>query len=242
MGGIVDDEVLLARAFLSRVAEPASIPVWDCVRRSGPVAAARLIRDGGGSEGLSAAVLARREHVDPHADLETAQRHGIRLVVPESDEWPHFAMAALERTGAVRPSCSRAEARGRIRRASRCRRSRCGCRAPVNSPRSPCGRSESSVPARRPRTASMSRPTGVRPRRRTASPSSPAARTGSTLRAHRGALAAGGPSPGVGRRPGPGLPARQRDLFDTLPPPGCWSPRARRARRRSGTDSSPATG
>jgi DNA processing protein len=102
MGGVVDDAVLVARAYLSRVAEPASIPVWDCVRRLGPVAAAALIRDGGGSEEVSAAVAARREHVDPHADLEAAQRHGIRLVVPESDEWPHFALAALERTGQVR--------------------------------------------------------------------------------------------------------------------------------------------
>jgi DNA processing protein len=102
MGGVVDDEILLARAYLSRVAEPACIPVWDCVRRLGPVAAAALIRGGGGSAGLSAAVLARRDHVDPAGDIDTAQRHGIRLVVPESDEWPHFAFAALESTGAAR--------------------------------------------------------------------------------------------------------------------------------------------
>jgi DNA processing protein len=102
MGGVVDDETLLARAYLSRVAEPACIPVWDWVRRFGPVDAARLIRRGEGPEELTAAVLARRGHVDPHADLDAARRHGIRLVVPESDEWPHFAFAALERTGAAR--------------------------------------------------------------------------------------------------------------------------------------------
>lgn len=102
MGGVVTDEILLARAYLSRVAEPACIPVWDCVRRIGPVAAARMIRDGGGSDDVSAATAARRDHVDPRADLDAAQRHGIRLVVPESADWPHFALGALERTGQVR--------------------------------------------------------------------------------------------------------------------------------------------
>jgi DNA processing protein len=102
MGGVVTDETLLARAYLSRVAEPASIPVWDLVRRVGPVAAARLINGGGGSDDVSGACAARRGHVDPCADLEAAHRHGVRLVVPESDEWPHFALAALERTGQAR--------------------------------------------------------------------------------------------------------------------------------------------
>lgn len=102
MGGVATDDILFARAYLSRVAEPASIPVWDCVRRFGPVAAARLIRDGGGSDDVRAATAARREHVDAPADLDAASRHGIRLVVPESDEWPHFALAALERTGQAR--------------------------------------------------------------------------------------------------------------------------------------------
>ena len=37
-GAGADESVLLARAFLSRVSEPASIPVWDWVRRHGPVA------------------------------------------------------------------------------------------------------------------------------------------------------------------------------------------------------------
>jgi DNA processing protein len=102
MGGVVTDEVLLARAYLSRVAEPACIPVWDVVRRLGPVAAARTIRDGTGSADVSAATAARREHADPQADLDAAHRHGIRLVVPESDEWPHFALAALEGTARAR--------------------------------------------------------------------------------------------------------------------------------------------
>ena len=35
MGG-VSDEILLARAYLSRVAEPANIPLWDLVRERRP--------------------------------------------------------------------------------------------------------------------------------------------------------------------------------------------------------------
>lgn len=102
MGGIVADEILLARAYLSRVAEPACIPLWDCIRRLGPVTVARMISDGTGCDGVTAATAARRGHVDPHEDLEAAHRRGIRLVVPESAEWPHFAFAALERTGQAR--------------------------------------------------------------------------------------------------------------------------------------------
>lgn len=94
----VDDEVLLARAYLSRVAEPACIPVWDLVRREGPVAAARAIRSGAVPSDVASATAARRESADPEADLEAALRHGIRLVVPESAEWPHFAVSALEAT------------------------------------------------------------------------------------------------------------------------------------------------
>ncbi|HEU5267572.1 MAG TPA: DNA-processing protein DprA [Jatrophihabitans sp.] len=98
----VDGEVLLARAFLSRVAEPACLPVWDVVGRAGPVAAARAIRARRGTDDLLAATAARCASADPHADLAAADRHGIRLVVPESADWPHFAFACLEAAGAAR--------------------------------------------------------------------------------------------------------------------------------------------
>lgn len=98
-GSAVADEVLLARALISRIGEPASIPVWDLVSRLGPVAAAQALREGRFGEQRFAAEAARAAEADPDADLEVAARHGIRLVVPESDEWPHFAFAALEATG-----------------------------------------------------------------------------------------------------------------------------------------------
>lgn len=98
MGGVTE-EVLLARAYLSRVAEPASIPVWRAVEAEGPVALARAVRSGDVTGPVAAATAARAASADPAHDLDVAGRHGIRLVVPESEEWPHFAMSALEAAG-----------------------------------------------------------------------------------------------------------------------------------------------
>src|SRR3954470_4814532 len=95
----VSEEVLIARAFVNRVAEPASVPLWIAVRRDGPVEVARAIREGRAGSLVSEAVAARAATADPYADLEAAQRHGARLVVPESAEWPHFAFSALESAG-----------------------------------------------------------------------------------------------------------------------------------------------
>ncbi len=105
MGGVKPapgGELLRARAFLSRVAEPACLPLWDAVCRMGPVATVQAIRDRTAHPRVLAATSARAASTDPHADLECAERHGIRLVVPESDEWPHFAFACLEAAGARR--------------------------------------------------------------------------------------------------------------------------------------------
>lgn len=101
MGG-VSEAVLLARAYLSRVAEPASIPVWQEVCKYGPVRVAEQVRAGEAEGGLAAATASRAAHADPGADLEIAARHGIRLVVPESAQWPHFALSSLEAAGARR--------------------------------------------------------------------------------------------------------------------------------------------
>jgi DNA processing protein len=97
-----DAALLLARAYLSRVAEPASIPVWRLVGQCGAVEAARLIRAGSVTEDVGRATSSRRLTADPEADLEAAERHGIRLVTPESPDWPHFAFAALEAAAVTR--------------------------------------------------------------------------------------------------------------------------------------------
>ena len=98
-GSVVSEDVLLVRAFLSRVAEPASIQIWAMVLRDGPLAAAEQLRAGRVGNRRSEAIALRAARADPQQDLEVAQRHGIRLVVPESDEWPHFALGALEAAG-----------------------------------------------------------------------------------------------------------------------------------------------
>jgi DNA processing protein len=98
----VDDQLLVARAYLSRVAEPASIPVWDWVRRCGPLEAARSIRSGDVPDEVAHATEARCATARPEEDIDAAVRHDIRLVVPESREWPHFAFAALDAVGITR--------------------------------------------------------------------------------------------------------------------------------------------
>jgi DNA processing protein len=104
--GSVSDDVLVARAFLSRVCAPASLPAWRLACDLGPVEAAAALRSGrAGAPEFAAAVL-RVPDADPYADLESAQRHGSRLVVPESDEWPHYAFAALEAAGQRRAAVS----------------------------------------------------------------------------------------------------------------------------------------
>jgi DNA processing protein len=109
----VDDEVLLARAYLSRVGEPASVGLWRFVRDAGAVDAVRALRAGRADRAVLDETAARRTGADAEADLAAAERHGLRLVVPESDEWPHFAFAALER--AVLPRAAAYEA-GRFTR------------------------------------------------------------------------------------------------------------------------------
>lgn len=100
---MVSDDVLEARAYLSRVAEPASIGVWLYVSSVGPIEAAQALRDRRAPNKLLGETAARRAAgVDPSADLAAAERHGVRLVVPESPEWPHFAFAALERAAVPR--------------------------------------------------------------------------------------------------------------------------------------------
>ena len=100
----VPDAVLLARAYLSRVAEPASLAVWDLVERIGPLAAAEAIRTSDKDVGASVlrATDARRTRCDPEADLAAAERADCTLLVPESADWPHYAFAPLQATAVRR--------------------------------------------------------------------------------------------------------------------------------------------
>jgi DNA processing protein len=88
-------DVLAAAAYLSRVAEPASVPLYLLVSELGYVAAAEAVLAGEVSSELREATEARRLSVEAEADLEAADRNDIRLITPASGEWPHFALAPL---------------------------------------------------------------------------------------------------------------------------------------------------
>ena len=84
-----------ARAWLSRAAEPGTVDLWRLVDDVGPVEAVRRLRAGSASERLCALVGVRRETDESLGDLRRAELCGARLVVPEDDEWPAFALHAL---------------------------------------------------------------------------------------------------------------------------------------------------
>ena len=130
---------LLARAYLSRVGRARHrVPAVGFVRPRRPVDAVAAIRAGRRRRTCSAATAARRAAADPEADLAAAERHGIRLVVPESRRVAALRDVRRWSAPARRAAAVRAPASDEARRvrASRCRRWRCGCGATPTSRRS----------------------------------------------------------------------------------------------------------
>lgn len=89
------DEEARAWAYLSRVAEPPCAPLAALVAEVGPVEAADRVRRGKVSNEVLALTLARRDVDCAADDLETLARLGGRLLTPESDEWPHYALSTF---------------------------------------------------------------------------------------------------------------------------------------------------
>jgi DNA processing protein len=114
--GRAGEEHLLAAAYLSRVAEPASVPLWMFVQHCGYPGAAAAVRAGDVPPEVAACTEARRTAADPHADLAAAERNGIRLLTPADADWPHFAFAALQATGRRRVAQWQAGVRSRPQR------------------------------------------------------------------------------------------------------------------------------
>jgi DNA processing protein len=89
------EEVLLARAYLMRVAEPPAFALHTFVDLVGPVAAAARVR----RTEVPVAVLAEteaRRHLDVAAeDLVAAEKVGARLLVPEDPDWPAWQLLCL---------------------------------------------------------------------------------------------------------------------------------------------------
>ncbi|HVL84409.1 MAG TPA: DNA-processing protein DprA [Pseudonocardia sp.] len=93
------EEIRLARAYLSRVAEPPALALVRFVEEVGPVAAAAAVRTGAVPEAVAKATSARRGVDRAAADLAAARAVGARLVIPEDAEWPHWPFAAFALTG-----------------------------------------------------------------------------------------------------------------------------------------------
>src|SRR5262245_35802827 len=79
------DPERLARAGLSRVAEPCDSVVVKLAARVGVVDALNVICQG---QGEYARYAARVATLDTHRDLEVARKVDARLVIPGDEEWP----------------------------------------------------------------------------------------------------------------------------------------------------------
>lgn len=95
----MNDPVLRAWAYLSRVAEPPCAELAALVHRVGPVEAAERVRRGAVDDAVARHTEARREIDRAAADLELLASRGGRLINPDSDEWPLIAFAAFGAAG-----------------------------------------------------------------------------------------------------------------------------------------------
>ncbi|QFZ22751.1 DNA-processing protein DprA [Saccharothrix syringae] len=92
---MTSDELRLARAYLSRVAEPPANALAAFVAEVGPVQAAARVRAGEVPPAVDSQTSARRAEDRAEQDLELVTEAGGRLVVPEDDEWPRWPFNAL---------------------------------------------------------------------------------------------------------------------------------------------------
>ena len=95
------DSVRTARAYLAAVAEPPAPALGAFTAEHGPVRAAELVSRGTVPGPVSDEVEARRQHVSGEAALAQAAAADARLLVPEDPEWPADRMAVLADAGEV---------------------------------------------------------------------------------------------------------------------------------------------
>lgn len=91
-----DLDVRCARAYLLRVAEPPAPALAALVAAAGPVEAARLVQAGEVPGPVAAETEARRHRVITEQDLDRARSAGMRLIIPEDDEWPAWPLLSIE--------------------------------------------------------------------------------------------------------------------------------------------------
>jgi DNA processing protein len=92
----VPDQVLLARAYLLRVAEPPAPALATLAARIGAVRAAALVRAGDVPTAVAEETRARRDVDHAEQDLAEAAAIGAQLLVPEDPRWPVWPFAALD--------------------------------------------------------------------------------------------------------------------------------------------------
>jgi DNA processing protein len=90
------EEVLRARAYLSRVAEPPTPALARLVAAVGPLEAAARVQAGAVPESVARETAARRGVDRVDEDLGLARACGGRLLTPEHPAWPHWVLAALD--------------------------------------------------------------------------------------------------------------------------------------------------
>jgi DNA processing protein len=92
----VSDDERLARVALNRLGEPGDPRLTTLVADLGAVQVYDYLRAERDATGVATDVAARLQGLDPAGDLEQAERRGIRFVVPGDAEWPH-RLADLDR-------------------------------------------------------------------------------------------------------------------------------------------------
>jgi DNA processing protein len=95
-GRVGIEAVRRARVWLSRAVEPGSVVVHRFLAEVGPVAAVAAIRAGRAPGEVGRLAVARVAEDRVEADLGLAAARGIRLVMPEDDEWPDEALGPME--------------------------------------------------------------------------------------------------------------------------------------------------
>jgi DNA processing protein len=90
------ESIRVARAYLVRVAEPPAPNLARFIARHGPCGAAEFVRRNEVPPEVAQEVAARREIWLAEEDLSAAAQAGARLVIPEDDDWPAWPFVPLD--------------------------------------------------------------------------------------------------------------------------------------------------
>ncbi|GAA5120526.1 DNA-processing protein DprA [Haloechinothrix salitolerans] len=88
-------EIRLARAYLLTVAEPPAPAVSALIAKCGPIDAAHRVRNGEVPDAVAKETAARSRREITEKDLAHAKEAGTRLIIPEDDEWPRWPLLSL---------------------------------------------------------------------------------------------------------------------------------------------------